>query len=232
MKICAISDLHGYLPILPESDLLLIGGDIFPNNMINAPYKAMNWFKGEFLEWCKNQDTWEIVLIAGTRDWPIQIKEKSFKKAMKEFGDWFHYLDNEYKELTIEGEKVSIFGTPYSIDRGYWAFTKTDEELNELFSNCPDKVDIILSHDAPYGLTDIPFERLLYMNQNEDIHQGSKPLRQLLNRTDFKYSFHGNLHSSQKELTLFTGGYVTNISYVNEEYKPYENYEPILVNFK
>ena len=83
MLINAIGDLHGHLPKLPESDLLLIAGDIFPMNIVNDPYKAMKWFEEVFIRWCKDQETWEIAMVAGTRDWPIQVKNQSFKEAIK-----------------------------------------------------------------------------------------------------------------------------------------------------
>ena len=34
---------------------------------------------------------------------------------------------------------------------------KEDDKLREYFAECPDEVDIILSHDAPYGITDVCF---------------------------------------------------------------------------
>ena len=69
MKICAISDLHGYLPKdLPESDLLLIAGDIMPLRFQSNMARSKEWLEKEFKQWCKEQETYEIVLIGGNHD--------------------------------------------------------------------------------------------------------------------------------------------------------------------
>lgn len=229
MDICAISDLHGHLPELPESDLLLIAGNIFPQNIANNPKASMDWFKDKFIEWCKEQETWEIVLIAGTRDWVLQQQHDKFKESIKEYEEWFHYLRNEYTELDIKGEPVSIFGTPFTRETGHWAFMKNDKELERLFNACPNQVDILLTHDAAYGVSDIPFERLAFMKPYEDINQGSKPLRDVYNRTTFKYGFHGNIRSSNRNLTNFKNAKVCNVSYVDEKFNPVVDFKPTLV---
>ena len=48
MKLCVVSDLHGNLPTLPESDLLLIGGDISPLNIQSNNDKMKKWLEDEF----------------------------------------------------------------------------------------------------------------------------------------------------------------------------------------
>jgi hypothetical protein len=55
MRICATSDFHGYLPDdLPESDLLLIAGDVCP--MWNHDQKFQyTWLRTEFSEWLSRQ---------------------------------------------------------------------------------------------------------------------------------------------------------------------------------
>ena len=52
MKICAISDLHGYLPNnIEESDLLLIAGDLIPLDIQSSYSLSEEWFKVDFNNW-------------------------------------------------------------------------------------------------------------------------------------------------------------------------------------
>ena len=156
MKICAISDLHGYLPHhLPESDLLLIAGDVIPLRIQSNMPKSKEWLEEEFKQWCKDQETYQIVLVGGNHDFYFERKKKETKEIFEDYGDWFHYLHNETKTINIEGEQIKIFGTPYCHQFGNWAFMRDDDKLREYFAECPDEVDIILSHDAPYGITEI-----------------------------------------------------------------------------
>lgn len=227
MKICAISDLHGYLPKdLPESDLLLIAGDIMPLFIQNSMKKSEDWLKKEWKEWCKDQETYEIVLIGGNHDWFLEKEEEKTREIFADFGLWFHYLNNETEVINIEGQNIKIYGTPYCHMFGSWAFMKDDHILEEYYAECPNNVDIILSHDAPYGITDVCLERLAYTSEG---HIGNMPLRKRLNMTNFKYLLHGHLHSSDHKLTEFKEGLVANVSLVDENYKP--AYPPLLFDY-
>lgn len=222
-----MSDLHGNLPTLPESDLLLIGGDISPLNIQSNNDKMKKWLEDEFKQWCKDQETYQIVLIAGNHDFIFKREPEAAREIFNNYGSWFHYLENETKEIEVEGIKLTIFGTPYCHRYGYWAFMEDDYVLDELFKECPDHVDIILSHDAPYGVTDICLEKLAYTSEGSI---GSRPLRDRINKVVFKYLFHGHLHSSDHKLTPYGSGLVCNTSLLNEKYKLF--YEPTMIDYE
>ena len=227
MKICAISDLHGYLPKdLPESDLLLIAGDIMPLRFQNNMARSKEWLEKEFKQWCKDQETYEIVLIGGNHDFYFEREPIDTKVIFSDYGPWFHYLHNETEIINIEGEEIKIFGTPYCHQFGDWAFMDEDGKLREYFAECPDEVDIILSHDAPYGITDVCLEKLAHISEG---HIGNIPLRKRINMVNFKYLIHGHLHSSDHTLTEFKGGLVANVSLLGEKYTP--NYPPLLFDY-
>lgn len=221
MNICAISDLHGYLPKdIPQSDLLLIAGDIAPITRYK-PSSMLGWLDTTFRKWCKDQDTYEIVLIAGNHDMALERNKKESLEILNSYGDWFHYLENEYKEITIEGETISIFGTPYCKKFGNWAFMREYNRLKEYYAECPPNVDIVLSHDAPYGVGDVCLDPTISWG-GENV--GNKALLEMLNITNFKWNIHGHLHSSAHYPIEFKDGKVINVSLLDEQYNP--AYEP------
>lgn len=233
MRICAISDLHGYLPVLPESDLLLIAGDIMPLRIQDNIERSLEWLENEFQLWAKDQDTYHVILVGGNHDMILESRPEEIKKIFKSYNEgqdfeWFHYLENETKTITVEEKDVTIFGTPYCKEFGRWAFMRPDEELTKLFKQCPDYVDLIVSHDAPYGVTDVLLEKSIYSSYGENL--GSKPLREMINRVDFKYMVHGHLHSTRHSFEEFKSGKVANVSLLSEEYKPV--YPPLLFDYE
>lgn len=227
MKICAISDIHGQLiNNIPTCDLLLIAGDIMPLNIQTNMPESYQWLEETFIPWLFELPCKEVVFIAGNHDFIFERDSDVVKKLFSKYPE-IHYLHNESKTLYIDGEEITIYGTPYCHIYGNWAFMREDDILREKFQACPDNVDIILSHDAPYGITDVCLDRLAYTS---DGHIGNKPLRERIENVKFKYLLHGHLHSSDHQLTEFKGGQVANVSLLNETYKL--SYKPLLINYE
>ena len=66
MKVCAISDFHGFLPKdLPSCNLLIIAGDISPFS-VQGYRKHMNvWIKERFNPWIRSLDCQHVILVPG-----------------------------------------------------------------------------------------------------------------------------------------------------------------------
>ena len=241
ITICATSDFHGILPVTPPSNLLLIAGDIIPLIAQDNYERSLEWLDTTFRNWAIEQETQQIVLVAGNHDIVFQERPDEVRKIFESFndsGDWFHYLENEVIDLNfsflddddnvVGEETIKIFGTPYCKVYGDWAFMLPDDELQKKFAECPNEVDIILSHDAPYGVTDVCLERIPWAGIGE--HLGSRPLRDMINRVNFKYMVHGHLHSSRHSFEHFKSGKVVNVSLLGENYKP--AYPPLVFNYE
>lgn len=211
MIIAATADLHGYLPEIPECDILLIAGDVCPSSNHRRDFQA-NWLSGHFRPWLESLPAKEIVWTAGNHDFVLQ--DMNIKKRSALGG---HYLDNE--EIVIDGFK--IWGSPMSPTFGNWAFMRDDAGLGEIWEKIPKDTDILMVHGPIYGYGDT-----VLWPMGRDPHVGSQTLRNRLTYTHFdnlRLFVCGHIHESQGG-EWFIGGdnafEVVNVSYVNENYEP------------
>lgn len=214
-NIVAISDLHGFLPYpknVPACDILLIGGDIVPDEFSGiGPFwshdEQRSWLFSDFSEWLEAVPAKHIVGIGGNHDFILQVEDSPGYKL-----PWM-YLDNE--SAFVEG--LNIFGSPYSPTFGGWAFMMDDANLNDfVWSKIPNDTDILMVHGPMKGILDItpPF----WGSENV----GSSSLR---NRFEYgelpnlKLFVSGHIHNSYGQETV-NGVKFVNASRVNEEYNP------------
>lgn len=213
MKIVAISDMHGtLLEYQDEFDVLCICGDISPLKIQWKKQKCINWIKDEFIPWTNRIKCKHVLLVAGNHDF---VFEKTLINGIHELfkGTKITYLENS--GTIIDG--INFYGTPYCHQFGNWAFMRPDDILEDIFESIPEYVDILLTHDAPFGCSDICFEQTTW---NDGSHLGNVPLREAIERTNPKYVLHGHLHSSNHEEELINDTKVYNVSILNEGYEP------------
>ncbi|GMO69321.1 MAG: hypothetical protein Nk1A_8350 [Endomicrobiia bacterium] len=222
MKLAAISDLHGFLPVITEKvDLVLIGGDISPLEIQRDQFMMLRWFKDQFYQFINNLNCDKVVLIAGNHDFGMERSIVDFKI----FGDKLVYLKNELYEYN----GLKIFGTPYCHIFGKWPFMKRNSDLRREFKAIPENLDILLTHDPAFGLNKTDS----VLDYGED-NLGNVPLRDRLEEliTPPKYIFSGHIHTGNHNLEEFTLNsgckvFCANVSVKNEEYKPI--YPPLFV---
>lgn len=228
MKTVAISDLHGTLPNIEEAEVLFICGDISPLDIqFNKP-RMQEWLHTQFIPWINGLPVEKVFLVAGNHDaWfegasycqIAELKRLSLCKLEYLCNELTTYIDNE-------GNEWSIFGTPYCKVFGNWPFMRTDSYLEERFKEIPKDVDFIISHDTPYGVgqQDQILEKARW-NHSELDHVGNIPLRNRLESIDFRWLFHGHIHSSSHDPEPFGNGWVVNVSILDESYT--ENFAPL-----
>lgn len=138
------------------------------------------------------------------------------------------YLCNGYLiHYTDDGDPIKIFGTPYCHIYGTWPFMRDDEYMEKKFAEIPFDVDIVISHDAPYGATDICMENIFFLSKG---HIGNEPLRNRLEQVNYSYCFHGHLHSSSHEFEQLGSGLVCNVSILDERCNV--AFPPTYIDFK
>ena len=232
MKIAIISDLHGHLPIYPspywegieECELLLICGDILPLHCQSKMIESRLWLIDEFKPWAASLPVEQVYFIAGNHDFWFERNDLIAHQIFSRH-DKVTYLKNEYVDyISSQDSKVyRIFGTPYCHIFGNWAFMRDEETLAKKFNQIPGNVDILLSHDAPYGTSDVCFEGWAADGR----HKGCPELRDAIMASKPKYNFHGHLHSANHGEELLGETKVYNTSILNEQYNLV--YEPLII---
>ena len=232
MKVAVISDLHGHLPIYPspywegieECELLLICGDILPLHCQSKAIESRLWLIDEFKPWAASLPVEQVYFIAGNHDFWFERNDLTAHQIFSSH-DKVRYLKNEYVDYisTQDAKVYRIFGTPYCHIFGNWAFMRDEETLAKKFNQIPGNVDILLSHDAPYGTSDICFEGFSASKG----HIGCPELRDAIIASKPKYNFHGHLHTSNHEEEILGETKVYNTSILNESYELV--YEPLII---
>lgn len=224
MKILATSDLHGHLPkIKEEFDLLFICGDICPAYNHNVHFQ-FDWCTTELVNWLNSlpykDANSKVVLIWGNHDfwgetnsyaqWGIEEKTNGRVKVLT------HDVYEHEFPVSDGLDSFKIFGTPYCSVFGGWAFMLGDEDLDKKYSQIPDDIDILLSHDSPniYKLGAIT-EGLWKSDTT-----GNRVLPNHIDRIKPKMFFSGHFHSGNHNFEEHYGTWTANVSLVNEQYEP------------
>ena len=122
MRILAMSDMHGQLPVpatLPEHDILILTGDNAPdflNDRDKGVEKQRDWYSGEFTDWLLEIQRYDnhIVWIGGNHDFGLEGREG---EALARSLPGEYLLDSH---VVIGGLKV--YGTPWVPNLPVWAF--------------------------------------------------------------------------------------------------------------
>ena len=209
-RAAAFSDAHGDLPedkhLFEDFDYVFFAGDLFPLFCQRNNAMCESWLNEIFIPWCKNfNENTKIIIIAGNHDFFFESYSDKFRKMIEDIPNVV-YLENE----TFEDSFIQVYGTPLCHRFGNWAFMPSDENIENIFKDAPNfsdgKTSIILSHDAPFGYSDICFEAYWIANK----HVGSEPLYNLMEDKKPDWLIHGHLHSANHEIEHFEKTKVVN----------------------
>ena len=99
-----------------------------------------------------------------------------------------------------------------------------EEESDERYKDVS-HVDIILAHDAPYGVSDVLLQKDCFWADGS--HIGNHALTRLIERVKPSLVLHGHLHSTQHKVEMLGDTEVYNISLLNENYEMV--YKPLYI---
>ena len=230
MIIKAVSDCHGYLPhIDSEFDLLLIAGDITPAAWGYGTKKAQwEWITDEFKIWLNNLPfktvSSKVFLVPGNHDKVFENITDSERLELKQIlGSHFELLIHEEKIFEYlqddEVKKLRIFGTPYCKMFGSWSFMKYDSFLEKAFSEIPENLDILVTHDPPT----LNGMGIITQGRQTGKDAGNSILAKYVLEKKPKYVFSGHIHSGNHEFEEYKGIKMANVSHVDESYDPVYN---------
>lgn len=220
MKICAFSDMHGQYNFEVEPcDIVLICGDIVPLRIQTYSKESEEWFKTFFIPWCNNLPCEKVVFIAGNHDFWFMRHSDRVRLSL-EGQDKIVYLDCEYYEYK---GKV-IYGTPWCKPFYNWAFMEPVEDSDKRYKDV-EKFDILMSHDAPYGISDVLLQKDCYWADGS--HIGNHALRRLVDKVKPQLVLQGHLHSCGHEETIHNGTSVYCVSLLDERYEMV--YKPLYI---
>ena len=192
MHIIALSDLHGNLPAIPSTDLILLAGDICGHG--NSKQQA-HWLDTKFRRWLSTLPA-PVIGVAGNHDWAF------YDRVAPEL-PWTYLEDSG---TTFKG--YNIWGSPWQLEFYNWAFNLPGPELPFKWNLIPQNTDILICHSPPYGFGDIARGK----------HVGCPHLYNKIVEIKPRLTVFGHIHSGHS-LHRVGNMIIANVSILNEEYR-------------
>jgi hypothetical protein len=211
VRVCAMSDLHGFRPEIPECDLLLIGGDVCLDRFHGIPAShdprlQAAWFAGKVLPWLEAAPCDHVLLTWGNHDFCGQMPD--LLTHLPKLRKVEIVVD---REVVVDGVRVWL--TPWSNQFMDWAFMETPSALGKRYRAIPEGIDILVSHQPPKGCGD----RFYDVATGRVEHFGSWELCGAIARVQPKVVICGHIHGGHGDHT-YEGIPVHNVSVVDERY--------------
>lgn len=208
MKIAALSDLHGFLPTVPSADLVIIAGDVCIDRIGGVPCsldppRQAAWFEAKIRPWIRTFGV-PTLLTWGNHDW---INEADLVGLSR--GNLFIVVDDSVDVLGLR-----VWLTPWSNRFLNWNWMKNPDHLTKVYDQIPADLDILVSHQPPYGCGD----GYVNMETSQYEHVGSRELLHAIRRVRPQLVICGHLHGGFGVYDI-DGIPIYNVSVVNEAYQ-------------
>lgn len=114
-----------------------------------------------------------------------------------------------HEEIEVEGLK--IFGSQYVSSDIMMGFTYPPEEGEKVWSNLPEKVDILITHCPPFGIHDVSI--------HNNASTGCKALLRAVEKMQPKLHIFGHIHESHGNSKIGKTHFY-NVGFLDEHYNP------------
>jgi hypothetical protein len=143
LRIVALADLHGHLPVVPPCDLLIVAGDLCAADD-HDPDEQERWLCGTFAAWLTATPARHRVGVAGNHDL-LAEQRPDLPAALP----WAYLCDSG---ITVEG--VSVWGSPWQTPWDDLAFNLPEPAISARWDQIPAGTSILVTHAPPYRLGD------------------------------------------------------------------------------
>jgi Icc-related predicted phosphoesterase len=213
LRIYAVADQHGHLDLdIPRCSVLIHAGDICPDRV--GPFRAWHypeqqggWLTGEWIGWRAQQPVEVVCATWGNHDFCGGLQ----KDPQIELPGTRLAIDS-----VVEIDGLKIWCSPWSNQFMRWAFMKSPEDLGEVYANIPAGVDVIVSHQPPYGYGDQTAADLA--RSPEAVHLGSQQLLAAIDRVKPRAVVCGHIHTGYGRYVHGTTR-IYHVSVVDDDYR-------------
>jgi hypothetical protein len=226
MRIVAMSDQHGFLPDIPPCDLLIVAGDICPDRFGPfvarfAPDQQARWFDRTIRPWLQASPATHKILTWGNHDWCGELCGFSADApgvapttTLQIVVDHITHVPSPTSNGQGPEGAVSIWATPWSNEFMGWAFMKEPARLAKIYEAIPAGIDILVSHQPPYGHGGRTFDP----DSGKVVQLGSRELLAAVERIRPKLVICGHIHGGHGRYE-HRGIPIYNVSVVDEQYR-------------
>lgn len=176
-KLVLISDTHGQHEQvkIPKCDFLICSGDVTTEREGFTQLAT-------FFDWMKRQPATHCVFCFGNHDGVGADDMTACKKLAEDFG-----VTLLAESLAII-DGVSLWGSAYTVDFCSWFFMKPASQMHEIWSLCPEKVDVLVTHGPARGILDLTYG---------GVHAGCVALRNTIDRLQPVLHVFGHIHEQR-----------------------------------
>ncbi|OOQ89106.1 putative phosphoesterase [Penicillium brasilianum] len=189
VAIVCISNTHNAQISVPDGDVLIHAGDLTQSGSFQELQDA--------LDWLRTLPHPIKIMIAGNHDlildsaWDDSSGQAASERAQLNWGDII-YLENYEVTICPNGRQLRVYGSPYTIRHGNWAF-QYPRNQDVWAGSIPDGIDVLITHGPPFAHLDL-------------LKLGCPYLLQTLWRVRPRLHIFGHVHEgSGTDLMLFDG---------------------------
>lgn len=219
-----MSDLHGTLPTVDPCDLVILCGDQVALTHQRYPKSCYKWYCKEFKPWADSLPCNKVLFIAGNHECGMEGREDRYFDLFPN-SDKVTFIYDDVYIYEHNGEVYKIYGTPWCKQFGHWAYMASPEQLRDLYSQIPEDLDILITHDQPYQYGDVLLQHCPWADGS---HIGNEQLLDAILETQPSLHLCGHLHSVQKGLIEIGNTKHYNVSIKDEDYV--YAYHPLYLN--